>query len=761
VENARDGYSYEEGDYTLDCTPSDAHIWVDEFEKYHRDHPDLFLSCDIETPEKDSDESELDLETGSDYVILRCGYSYRDGHALSIPWDGPYRLVHHRLLQSAAAKCWWNGSYDQPRIISQGISIGGASHDGMDAWHILNSDLKKSLNFVTPFFRKRLKMWKHLSGAKPAFYNAVDADAAGSNLRGTIDLLKRYKLYDVYREFVLELDPVYAEMTRAGMPIDKSMRLESAHMLTEKKRELLHAINEMVPQHIRPTQPKEGYKKTPKDLTGLTEITLNGVLNKYCSRCGIADPKKSHFRPKMDKRCSQCGGHWTLSHVKSKKKAVNPCEGASYTLVESNSCALGVVAERLEGEKRWAKVLPFVPSTKGILKYQAAKKHKVTFVGKGEERKASTDEKAIKKAIGNYPDDPIYPAILEFRDVQTISSRYVGTLEDGKLVGGFPVGRDSRVHGIFRHTPSTLRSSMVSPNLQNIPRGDDSEYARLVKQLFVAPPGNIFVARDFSGIEAVLVGAVHAVSQSYTRFAKTDIHSYFTAHNLIRLGVLTKADEPQLSWSDQDLKDFGKSIKHRFKVERDIGKRCIHAGNYRVGAKKLHEEYPQWFHKIKDAAEVLGFYYEVFPEIDKWHERLCLQVDRSAVISNSFGHTHRFYQVMSWEKVDGKWEHSYAEDAKRLIAFGPQSDAALIGKRSTKRLFYNYPETMAKWLRLFIHDENFVECPIDRADEADQILQYEMEQPIPEMRLDPSWGMGEFLSIATEGKRGTSWASMK
>ncbi len=322
-----------------------------------------------------------------------------------------------------------------------------------------------------------------------------------------------------------------------------------------------------------------------------------------------------------------------------------------------------------------------------------------------------------------------------------------------------PVARDGRVHPVFRHTPSTLRSSCVSPNLQNIPRGDDSEVQALVKQMFVAPPGNILVARDFSGIEAVLVG-YHAGSRDYIRLAKLGVHDYFNAFALEKQGKLPATDLPDLKWSDADLSAYLKSIKKRFPVERNVAKRCVHASNYRVGPSKLSSEYPVWFPKPKDAAILMALYFEVFPEISKWHERICRQVDKEPFIKNSFGHGHRFYQVMNWSKVGNEWTSDYGDDAKRLIAFLPQSDAALIGKRALKRCYYNYPDSVGQWLRLFIHDELFCEAPIARADECDSILEFEMGQPIPEMRLDPSWMMGDYLTIGTEGKRGFDWGSM-
>jgi hypothetical protein len=35
-----------------------------------------------------------------------------------------------------------------------------------------------------------------------------------------------------------------------------------------------------------------------------------------------------------------------------------------------------------------------------------------------------------------------------------------------------------------------------------------------------------------------------------------------------------------------------------------------------------------------------------------------------------------------------------------------------------------------------------------------------MSAPIRELPLDPTWGMGEFLSIGTEAKTGRSWGEM-
>ncbi len=752
VEIARDGYTYDVVDYLLDPTPFRALDWVAEFEAHLRDNPDTILSCDIETPMKGANEEELDLEDGADYTVLRCGYSYKDKHGLSIPWDGPYRLIHERLLGANCVHTWWNGSFDIPRVMAQDIQIAGINRDAMDQWHCLNSDLNKSLGFVTPFFRPGQPMWKHLGHDQPAYYNCVDADVAGSNSRGIISLLKKHDMWKVYKEFVEELDPVFSAMTKAGMPVDKQIRIESSKKLIERRNVTRSQIEALAPVEIKSLSPKLGYVKPPKDLTGLQEFTFNGITNTYCSICGEKGPTKGHFKSKVSKGCVNCGKKWTVKHK---------C-GGEPKLEELNRCAGGTAIKKVDGEKRWARIEPFLPSPKAILRYMLHHKHPYIFAGKGADKKPSTDEKAIVKLTAKYPNHPFYPLITEDKEYTTIGGRYVGWWDEETQIikGGMPVGRDGRIHGTFRHAPSTLRSSMVAPNLQNIPRGDDSEVQALVKQLFVARDGYTFVEADFKGIEAQIVG-VHANDKGYLRLAKLDIHSFLTSHNLLSQGIITSEDVPQLKWSDEDLAGQLKVIKKRFPAERNIGKRIVHAGNYRVGPTRLHEEYPKWFPKVKDASAALKRFYEVFPSIAAWHERICLQVDRSTVFRTSFGHVLRFYQVLNHKKVGNQWIWEYGDDAKRLIAAGPQSDAALIGKRALKRCFYNYPDTLGKWLRLFIHDSILIECPIERAEEAKSILEFEMSLPTPELPLDVSWGFGKALSIEVETKQGRTWSEMR
>jgi DNA polymerase-1 len=338
-----------------------------------------------------------------------------------------------------------------------------------------------------------------------------------------------------------------------------------------------------------------------------------------------------------------------------------------------------------------------------------------------------------------------------------------------KISGGWHVDRDGRVRGTFTSNPSTLRLSMHTPNLQQIPRGNDSEYAKWVKDCFVAPEGHVFIERDFSAIEAVLVG-LFAGSPSYIRFARMGVHAYLASHMLGR-----PAD---LKWSDSDVKGYFKQLKKTESSTYDAAKRVVHGSNYLMSARRMSELYPEFFPSTKEAAKLQSLYFELFPEIRKWHKNLCQRVDGTkrrekdidekldpwtlgvCYVTNPFGYCHRFFDVLSWERVGDEWVSSYSEDSKRLIAFLPQSTAAAIIKKAAKRLFYETP-WVGEYLRLLVHDSIMFECPEKDAEMVWRVSQEIMESPIEELPLDPEWDLGEYLHIGTEAKKGKSWGSME
>lgn len=350
------------------------------------------------------------------------------------------------------------------------------------------------------------------------------------------------------------------------------------------------------------------------------------------------------------------------------------------------------------------------------------------------------------------------------------------------VVGGIPVGADGCVHPTFGHNPSSGRLCCFDPNLQQIPRGSDEE-SRWVKDIFVAPSGHLFWERDYSGIEAVLVG-YFAGSAGYTRLTKLDVHSFYTAYALHTLdpGRVGASDLPELSWSDTRLKQRLGEIKREFGSERNsLYKHLVHGANYMQSARgsrdKIFKDTGRAF-ELSLVSKVMGVYFELFPEIPRWHKDLCRRVDGTKQRTsdgptnsidpwslgvcwarNPFGYIHRFYNVLDWEKINDEWHATYGEDAKRLVSFLPQGTAAAIIKAAARRLWYERP-WVGETLRLLIHDSVFGLAEERKIPECLEVSGEVMSAPIPELPLDPAWGMGEFLTIGTEAKCGPTWSSM-
>lgn len=292
----------------------------------------------------------------------------------------------------------------------------------------------------------------------------------------------------------------------------------------------------------------------------------------------------------------------------------------------------------------------------------------------------------------------------------------------------------------------------------------------------MAPAGKVFWERDFSAIEAVLVG-YFAGSPRYIRFAKLGVHAFLASHIVAR-----PAD---LAWSDADLRGYFKQIKREEPVVYSKAKRVVHGSNYMMTPQKMNYEYPETFPTIKGATQLQGLYFELFPEIRAWHKDLCIRVDGTkqrnradrpekvdpwslgvCTVRNPFGYLHRFYNILDWERIDDtetqtrEWVWKYGEDAKRLVSFLPQGSAAATIKRTGKQLWYDYPD-VGRTMRLWIHDSILGESVEQEVERCLEVSQKVMEAPIPQLPLDPSWGMGEFLSVQTEAKVGKSWATLQ
>ncbi len=731
LEVANNGLRLEEHNYLLDPNPSLFSVWIDGFIKSLSNlDPSNPLSYDIETPyKKKKDEEDLGKEEDADHTIIRISFSYWTGVStttVSVRWSAEFMAGIEKLFNSAKFVLGWNSTnYDYPRV-SRHVRIAGIDLDGMVAWHILNTSLPKSLGFVTPYYVQNTGMWKHLSDSQPAYYNAKDADMALRNYMSIKRDLVNNKLWHVFERHVLEVNKVLKYMTGIGIPLDTEERAKAEAKLTGLLDELEVQMEESIPDEARKFKV---YKKLPKlYVDGLTESTQD-VPVIYCEKCGVEKPK-----------------------LKWHKEL---CDGGEVGILEPRPI--------------WLEPLPFKVSTLGMSKYQKSLRHQAIIDRK--EKRVIFDADAIKLLVKKYPKDPLYPRILEYRKLQKLLGTYIGVTDEvtGRVSGGMEFDKNGRVHTTYTHNPSTLRFSSEEPNLQNLPRpsGDPEALVNIIRNLIKAPEGKTFYARDYSGIEAVLTG-YFALDSRYIRLAKRDVHTYYTVYALYELegsARIKASDLPDLDWPDERLFPYLEQLKKEFKHDRNsLYKHLVHAANFMQGAKgaadKIFSETGK-IYPVKDVQRVMDVYYALFPKIKQWHKNILNEAEKEGYLRNPFDYVHRFSKVYDYKKEFGEWVKKPGPDANAVIAFKPQSTAAAIIKEAMLRLYFNRFEEAGQFLRLQVHDELFFEVPQDRVHALDGVVKEEMERPIPQMQLPPSWGMGDNLVVLTEEKIGNKWGSMK
>jgi uracil-DNA glycosylase family 4 len=728
VKVAKEGFTPHRLVALLDPSPLVAEAFAASYEAHLVGGEPSPLAYDIETPMKAEglDEGELAVDDPS-YIILRVGIAFREGEALSVPFTLPYMNVIRRLLGSPGPKVVWNASYDRPRLEANGVPVEGPEWDMMWGWHVLNSDLPKGLAFVAPFYCHDQMAWKHLSNVEPARYNAIDAEVEwrlGVGIKGD---LEKHGLWEVFDRHVVQLSDVLHGMSRAGLPVSQERRAGLSLELQTELGVIDREIQGVVPPEARQRQL---YKVAPKDAATRADFIKVPALCEWevCSVCGLEKPPKAHFR--------------------KLKKKVNPC-------------AEGVKVRKTGAREVWAKLLPWKPSVKQLTLYARVRGHRLQQVYDKVRRvrRVTFDDDALEALQRKYPDDPLYPKVQDRREVEKLLTTYTGVWNAGERTwsGGMPVGADGLVHTTFTNNPSTLRLSSAAPNLTNIPRAGKGWGGR-IKEIFVAPEGFTFVEADFRAIEAQLVG-YGAGSRDYLRLAKLGVHDYLNSHLLTSQGKIGKPAD--LAWSDEDLKTCFAELKARFKEERDTSKTIVHASNYGQLPDSIYKKHMDDFPEgPAQAARLQKLYFEVCPDVPRWQKKVVKQAEEEGFLRNPFGYLHRFWRVLEWTKNrEGEWQSEWGEDARRALAFGPQSTASGILKEAILRIKIE-SEAVLRGLRVAIHDSLLSLFPLPDAERLGREMMRLMAQPCPFLPLPEEWGMGTHLTIEVEGKIGPVWATM-
>jgi len=282
---------------------------------------------------------------------------------------------------------------------------------------------------------------------------------------------------------------------------------------------------------------------------------------------------------------------------------------------------------------------------------------------------------------------PIARLVLEWRQLSKLKSTYTDALQQqiNKETG--------RVHTSYSLSGAqTGRLSSTDPNLQNIPIR--TEIGRRIRDAFVAEPGFVMLAADYSQIELRLAAHMADVPQLKQAFAEgADIHS-LTAQELF--GEVTR-----------DTRASAKTIN--FAILYGISRWGL-AGRLSITA--------------DEAQAMIDRYFERFPGIRDYIHATLEGVRETGFTTTLFGRKTHFPMIRS------KTQHE-RQGAERAAVNAPiQGTSADIIKRAMVRMCPALQREGLGSVRMLmqVHDELVFEVPEGEVDPASAVIRQVMER---------------------------------
>ncbi|HEX5455531.1 MAG TPA: DNA polymerase I [Stellaceae bacterium] len=287
------------------------------------------------------------------------------------------------------------------------------------------------------------------------------------------------------------------------------------------------------------------------------------------------------------------------------------------------------------------------------------------------------------------PLHPVPAQVLEWRQLTKLKSTYADALGDNID------SKTGRVHTSFAlAATATGRLSSSDPNIQNIPIR--TEEGRKIRRAFVAEPGHLLLSADYSQIELRLAADVADVAELKRAFqAGQDIHA-LTASEVF--GVPVEGMDPLV-------RRRAKAIN--FGIIYGIS--AFGLGN-QIGV-------PQ-----AEAAEYIRAYFERFPGIRAYMERIKAEARRTGYVETIFG--RKCY-------IPGIRDANPARRAgaeRQAINAPLQGSAADIIKRAMARLPAKLAASGLKARMLLqVHDELLFETPEAEVEATARLVREVME----------------------------------
>ena len=309
----------------------------------------------------------------------------------------------------------------------------------------------------------------------------------------------------------------------------------------------------------------------------------------------------------------------------------------------------------------------------------------------------------------------IIDAIFEYRELQKLKSTYVDALP--QLVNE----KTGRLHSSFNQTGTvTGRIASSNPNLQNIPVR--SEVGMQIRRGFVARPGWLIVAADYSQVELRILAHISQDDALLEAFRQDqDIHRA-TAAAVYSVGL----DEVSF-----EQRQFAKSVNFGL--------------IYGMGPYRLSRESEL---TLAEAENYVKEYFERFPGIREYLDRTKEVAREQGYVETLFGRRRYFPIFQARARAN---RQMVARSEREAINHPIQGTAADIIKMAMIRLHRQLQEDgYTGRMILQIHDELLLEAP---EEEADRLQELVVETMGSAFELD--------VPLKVEVSTGQNWLELK
>ncbi|HMA29915.1 MAG TPA: DNA polymerase, partial [Thermoanaerobaculia bacterium] len=283
---------------------------------------------------------------------------------------------------------------------------------------------------------------------------------------------------------------------------------------------------------------------------------------------------------------------------------------------------------------------------------------------------------------------PVPGLVLEWREISKLKGTYVDALPGA-------IAADGRIHTRYdQAVAATGRLSSNAPNLQNIPVRSEAGLA--IRRAFVAPPGCVLVAADYSQVELRLLAHLSGDEALLETFRRGDDVHRATAAKIFSIA-------PEAVTANQ--RRGAKTIN--FGVLYGMGPFALAA---QLGVSR------------GEAKAFITAYFDRFPKI-----RACL--DAILEKARSTGGTETIFGRV--RPIPGLHDrnHNVRANAERMAMNAPfQGSAADLIKKAMINLHAALERELPEArLLLQVHDELVLECPKDLADRTAALAKATME----------------------------------